>query len=57
MMFKGQEQDDGNIVLVAQHPPGCLARIEATLQRWLGRALVAGLWFGLGVAVGLLLAG
>ena len=54
MMFKGQETENGNIVLIAQHRPGCLARFEAVAQLWLAKVMLAGLWFGLGFLVGLL---
>lgn len=51
MQFKGVETETGDIVLKAQHPPGCRGRIEATAARWLER----GLWVGLGAALGLVM--
>lgn len=56
MQFKGTETEDKTIVLKAQYPPGCLDRINAAAALWLGRLLVAGLWFGLGLIIGWLTA-
>jgi len=53
MQFKGVETQDKTIVLKAQHPPGCLARIEAVALLWLARLLVAGVGFMLGLVVGM----
>jgi hypothetical protein len=51
MQFKGVETETGDIVLKAQHAPGCLARIEAAAVYWLER----GLWLGVGAVLGLVL--
>ena len=56
MHFKGMETDDQTIILKAQHPPGCLDRINTAAALWLSRLLVAGLWFGLGLIIGWLTA-
>lgn len=41
----------GYIQVDITEPPGCLARLEA----WLRQAAAVGLWFGLGVMVGMII--
>lgn len=44
---------DGYIQVAIAQPPGCLARLEA----WARAAAWAGVWFALGVVVGLMVRG
>lgn len=51
MQFKGVETETGDIVLKAQHAPGCMARFEALALRWLERLA----WLAIGLLLGLII--
>lgn len=52
MIFKGQEQENGVIVLKAVPPLTCRQRLEAAAEVWLRRLFFAAMWFGFGLLVG-----
>jgi len=54
MEFKGEETDNGMIVLKAKHPPGFWERLAANLQWFIGWLAYTAIVFGLGVLVGIL---
>lgn len=55
MEFKGEETDNGLIVLKAKHPPGFWQRLAESLQWFIGWLTYTAIVFGLGVMVGIIM--